>query len=329
MQHWSAQTIILDLKYTWKISRNATDQKTNLIVTVGEGQNKGHGEAAPNIRYQESPELLQQQFDTFLRTVPDQFSSVEALNEFLDQQKMAHSLHFAIESAWHHLEADKKKISIPFQLDLPDPGSVYTSYTIPIMDPGVLRAFYDENKLSRFRYLKVKINTEEGFETIRHLSSFSAQSILLDPNEAFHDVEDCIYFLEKSRKFSIEFVEQPMPAGMDEEYRYLKKHSSFPLFADESILDEADFSNLKRMFHGVNVKLMKAGSYTRAIELLKKAREQGMKTMIGCMVETSLGISSGLHLCSLCDYADLDSFMLVKNEPYRLITEDEGKIQVI
>ncbi|MBP6335305.1 MAG: dipeptide epimerase [Bacteroidia bacterium] len=329
MQHWSVQTIILDLKYTWKISRNATDTKTNLIVTIREGQFSGQGEAAPNIRYQESPELLQEQFALFLKTVPEQFLNVESINEFLDQQTIAPSLRFAIESAYHHLQAAKKNITVPQQLGLSDPGSVYTSYTIPIMDPGVLRAFYDENKLSRFKYLKVKINTEEGFETIRYLSSFTGQSILLDPNEAFLDVEECIYFLEKSRKFAIEFVEQPLPAGKDEEYRYLKKYSAFPLFADESILHEADFKYLKSMFDGVNVKLMKAGSYTKAIELLKNAKSHGMKTMIGCMVETSLGISSGLHLCSLCDYADLDSFMIVKDEPYKLILENEGKIEVI
>ncbi len=329
MQHWSIKKILLDLKYTWKISRNSSDQKTNLIVTLKEGSFIGQGEAAPNIRYQESPDLLQQQFDLFQSKAPEQFSSADALNEFLDNEKPANALRFAIESAWHHLEACKKKISVPKQLNLPDPGVIHTAYTIPIMDPGLLRNFYSENKLERFRYLKVKINTEEGLEVLRHLSSFTSQAILLDPNEAFTDVEECIHFLEKIKKLKIEMVEQPMPAGFDEEYRYLKKHSAFSLFADESILHEADFGYLKSMFHGVNVKLMKAGGYLNAIKLLKQAREQEMKTMIGCMVETSLGISSGIHLCSLADYADLDSFILIKDEPFHLIEENEGKIRVI
>lgn len=329
MQQWSIQKIILDLKYTWKISRNAVDQKTNLIVNVNEKTSSGRGEAAPNIRYQENPELLLNQFDHFLKTVPEEFSSADSLQEFLDDQHMANALRFAIESAWHHLEATKKKISVPQQLQVPDPGTIDTSYTIPIMDPGVLRNFYNENKLDRFRYLKVKINTDEGFETLRHLSTFSNQAILLDPNEAFLDVEECIYFLEKIKNMAIEMVEQPMPAGKDAEYLYLKKYTPFPLFADESILHEADFGLLKTMFHGVNVKLMKAGGYLNAIQLLKKAKEKGLRTMIGCMVETSLGISSGIHLASLCDYADLDSFILVKDEPYHLVEEQHGKIHVL
>lgn len=329
MQHWSIQKIVLDLKYTWKISRNATDQKTNLIVELKEGSYSGKGEAAPNIRYQETPELLLNQFELFESKVPEHFASDDALNEFLNDIRPANALRFAIESAWHHLQAAKNKVSVPKQLNLSDPGSVETAYTIPIMDPSVLRDFYNQNKLDRFRYLKVKINTDEGFEVLRYLSSFSSRQILLDPNEAFNDVEALIYFLEKIKKLRIEFVEQPMPAGMDDEYKYLKKYSVFPLFADESILDEADFGYLKTMFHGVNVKLMKAGGYQNAISLLRKARDKGLKTMIGCMVETSLGISSGIHLCSLADYADLDSFLLVKEEPFRLIEEKEGTIRVI
>ena len=81
---------------------------------------------------------------------------------------------------------------------------------------------------------------------------------------------------------------------------------------------------LRLMFDGINVKLMKAGGYLNALRLLKEAKAAGMKTMIGCMVETTLAISSGLNLCSLADYADLDSFLVVKNEPYKLAKEENG-----
>src|SRR5438552_5603192 len=106
---------------------------------------------------------------------------------------------------------------------------------------------------------------------------------------------------------------------MVDESLYLKKYSPFTLFADESITTEADFSLLRKMFDGINMKLMKAGGYLNGIRLLKEAKKAGMKTMIGCMVETTLGISSGMNLCSLADYTDLDSFLLLKNEPFDLI----------
>jgi len=132
--------------------------------------------------------------------------------------------------------------------------------------------------------------------------------------------------LLKLKKMKIEFIEQPMPATMTDESAYLKKYSPFPLFADESVTDEAEFGHLKKMFDGINVKLMKAGGYLNALRLLKEAKANGMKTMIGCMVETTLAISSGLHLCSLADYADLDSFLVVKNEPFNLVKEEKGML---
>jgi L-alanine-DL-glutamate epimerase-like enolase superfamily enzyme len=120
-----------------------------------------------------------------------------------------------------------------------------------------------------------------------------------------------------------------MPSSLTEESVYLKKYAPFPLFADESITAEADFSVLKKMFDGVNVKLMKAGGYLNGIRLLREAKKQNMQTMIGCMVETTLGISSAMNLCSLADYVDLDSFLLVKNEPFKLVEEHGGKLSLL
>jgi glutamate racemase len=79
-------------------------------------------------------------------------------------------------------------------------------------------------------------------------------------------------------------------------------------------------------FHGINVKLMKTGSLSRAVEMLRLARAAGLKTMIGCMVETSVGISAAMELESLADYMDLDGFMLLQEEPFRLVEEKGGRV---
>jgi L-alanine-DL-glutamate epimerase-like enolase superfamily enzyme len=214
-------------------------------------------------------------------------------------------------------------------LDVASPQSIQTAYSIPIMEIGEMKKFYEENKLSRFRFIKIKVNEEEGQEAVNHLSSFCEQPLIVDANEAFKDVEQCIFFLEKIKKKNIELIEQPMPSSMPDEMLYLKKYSPFKLFADESITSNADFSLLKKMFDGVNIKLMKAGGYLNGVDLLKEAKANGMQTMIGCMVETTLGISSGMNLCSLADYVDLDSFLVVKNEPFNLIEEKDGDLKFI
>ncbi|REJ80844.1 MAG: hypothetical protein DWQ44_04755 [Bacteroidetes bacterium] len=319
MMRWSIHPVSLELKFTWKISRNTSDVKHNLIVRVSDGKFSGFGEAAPNIRYGESSDSLLEEFQIFLE---NQNGTDELL--LRDEMNLSYALRFAIDSAWTHLQAMKKNQSIPQLKGLATPEQIDTAFTIPIMDPAACRVFYMENDLKRFRYVKLKIKGTEGYDTLHYLSTFTSGRIILDPNESFHDVDELIRFSEKIRKLPVEFLEQPMPDGMDIEYRYLKKYVHQPVFADESIHHDCDFDRLKEMFDGINVKLMKAGSYYTAIRQLQMARERKMGTMIGCMVETTLGIFSGMNLTSLCHYADLDSFLYIKKEPFQMIDEDSG-----
>ena len=324
MLHWTIEKKILELKYTWKIARNSSDEKVNFIVSVSDGKFKGQGEVAPNIRYSETIETVEKLFDLFIKSKPEEIQNEHQLAELLESSGITGALRFGIESALIHYICDKKSKSVAEQFSLKAIDTFPISFSIPIMEIGRIKEFYKENKLDRFPFIKIKVNTEEPFETIKHISSFCDCPLMIDANEAFTDVEQCIYFLEKIKKLKVEFVEQPLPANADDQSVYLKKYSPLPLFADESVIAEADFSHLKEIFDGVNVKLMKAGGYINAIRLLKEAQAQKMKTMIGCMVETTLGISSGLNLCSLTDYADLDSFLAVKNEPFGLVKENGG-----
>jgi L-Ala-D/L-Glu epimerase len=329
MLQWSIEKKVLELKYAWAISRNTSDTKTNLFVKVSDGVHTGLGEAAPNVRYNETPDELQSQFTIFLKEDITALSAIEELNEVLERLTLSNALCFAVESAFVHYLSAKGKKSIHDFLNLKSPGTISTAYSIPIMEIGKMKSFYTDNKLSRFRFIKIKVNEENALDAVTNLSQFCEQPLIIDANEAFKDVERCIYFLERIKKRYIEFIEQPLPSALTDESLYLKKYSPFTLFGDESITNEADFSLLRRMFDGINMKLMKAGGYLNGIRLLKEAKKAGMKTMIGCMVETTLGISSAMHLCSLADYADLDSWLVVKNEPYNLIKENRGELSLL
>ena len=329
MLHWKIESITLGLKYTWKISRNSSDEKTNLIVTVGDGTYSGSGESAPNVRYNESAEEGIRIFPKFIQAASSGVNDVNDLVEKIKSAGMFNSLSFAIESAWFRYEEAKTKKTFYDLTGIAVPGKIETSYTIPIMDTGKLKAFFLENRLERFPFIKLKVNSDNALETITHLLSFCSKSIMIDANESFTDVEHCIRLLEKIGKFPLVFVEQPMPANMKEESAYMKKYSPFPLFADESMTDHADFEELKKSFDGVNMKLMKAGGFMNGIRLLKEAQRSGMQTMIGCMVETTLGIESAMRLCSLADYVDLDSFMLIEDEPFRIVEEQNGVLTLL
>ncbi len=326
MLRWTIEPVTLDLKYTWKISRNSSDQKTNLIVTVEDGTFSGKGEAAPNVRYNESADKGIKLFPHFINKISDLVIDVKTLQPFLKSIGIFNSLSFAIESAWFRYEEARSKKSFYELTGIAEPGQIVTSYTIPIMDTGQLKKFYKQNRLHRFPFIKLKVNSENALESLKHVLTFCNRQIMVDANESFTDVEHCIQWLEKIRKLPLVLVEQPMPADMKEESVYLKKYSSFPLFADESMTDLADYNELKKSFDGVNMKLMKAGGFLNGIRLLKEARKYGMQTMIGCMVETTLGISSAMRLCSLVDYTDLDSFIYIRNEPFSLVKEYNGEL---
>jgi len=105
---------------------------------------------------------------------------------------------------------------------------------------------------------------------------------------------------------------------------WLKDCSPLPLFADESYHTAADVDHCAACFHGVNVKLVKTGGVTGAFQALKAARAKGLKTMIGCMIETSVLISAAAHLAELADYLDLDGNLLVKNDPYVGVSARNG-----
>ncbi|MCU0423406.1 MAG: hypothetical protein MUC81_11400 [Bacteroidia bacterium] len=324
MLNWTLRTLELPLNYTWKISRNASTYKINFLIEVSDNQYSGIGEVAPNIRYGETSSLVQQEFQAFHNQGATQIKSMADLSSILSNHVTLNALRFGIESAYIHYLCKKQQISIASFLQIPECTQATTSYTIPILPPDELEQFYNNNRLHRFSIIKLKINTSSGVEALHKLSGFTNQPIIIDPNEAFTNADEVLQFLEQTKNYNLLLLEQPMPADKIDDYVYLKANSNIPVMADESICDGADFNLLKQQFDVVNMKLMKAGGYLNGIRILKEAQLHGMKTMIGCMVETSIGIGSALNCCGLTQYADLDGFMIVKDEPFKQLIEKEG-----
>jgi L-alanine-DL-glutamate epimerase-like enolase superfamily enzyme len=123
----------------------------------------------------------------------------------------------------------------------------------------------------------------------------------------------------------VEFIEQPMPASAPRaDWIWLKERSPIPIMADESYHTAEDVSFCQECFHAVNVKLMKAGGITPAFEALQAARKNGLKSMLGCMIETSVLISAAAHLAELTDFLDLDGNLLITNDPFLGVACDRG-----
>lgn len=204
-------------------------------------------------------------------------------------------------------------------------GQHTTSFTIGIDAPQVITA--KVIAAQEFPVLKMKMGGTDDKQNLRALrAAASAKPIRIDANEGWTSKEQALAMIEwLATNGNVQFVEQPMPASAPvADWVWLKKRSPLPLFADESYHLQADAEKAAECFDGVNVKLVKTGGIMGAVEALRAARRLGLKTMLGCMIETSVLISAAAHLAELCDYLDLDGNLLVTNDPYLGVTAKNG-----
>lgn len=304
---YKLEKIKLDLKVDWKISRNSSTFKENFILSRGDYAS----EIAPNIRYQEDTKLIESHFKELGKAKEMKYhwcsSFQSAINNILLKQECAGDLYKG--------------------LSLPRVDNLETSYSIPIMDPAEVASYLEMN--SEYSIYKLKVCDESALKLLKEVVKFTDKSIRIDANEGFKSLEEYLTFEKEISSFNIQFVEQPFAVSMKEEYKALKPVSKFEIIADESVLLDFNGEQFQSMFHGINVKTMKARGLENSKRLLVKAKEFGLKTMIGCMIESSLGISEAMSLASLCDYIDLDGSLLVKNDPYRgSIKVENGKLSL-
>jgi len=313
----------LDLKVNWKLSRNQTTFKENFILTLKSPLGDLLSEVAPNIRYGETPQKIEEQFQSWPY---ENVNDLKSLQETLDIKPLFHSLRFALESVFLKYFALHEKKSLSDFLGLPPIKVVETSFSMPIIPIAEIKDYLAP--LSRFKSLKIKVNAETGMEMLQEIKKYTDVKLRVDGNEAWSDFDAFMGFQESLHGMNIELIEQPFPSSMTDEYKELKKKTPYVLLADESIEDVGDFSELSKQFHAINVKLMKTGSLLKARDLLFEAKKQGMKSMIGCMIETSVGISYGMLFSGMADYIDLDGFLLVKDEPFKYVTESNGCLKI-
>jgi len=163
---------------------------------------------------------------------------------------------------------------------------------------------------------KIKLGTDQDLEIVRELRKNTNSIFRVDANCAW-TVDQAISYSEELALLGVEFIEQPLAKDNLEGMSEVFAHSKLPLIADESCISESDVEKCQGHFHGVNIKLVKAGGITPALRMIQKAKALGMKTMVGCMTESSVGISAIAHIAPLLDYVDMDGAMLLSKDPAR------------
>jgi L-Ala-D/L-Glu epimerase len=230
----------------------------------------------------------------------------------------------ALDSALHDLAAKRLGVPLYRLLGLARPEPV-SAYTLGIAEPET--TVEEARRLSDFPILKMKVGGREDLETVRAVAQFSEAEIWVDANEAFSP-DEAPEVAAELKRIGVRVIEQPVPASAGPEALRWATEAAHPVpvVADESAIVASDVPPLSGCVSGVNVKLAKCGGVRGALAVIHTARALGMTVMLGCMVETSLGISTAAHISGLVDLVDLDGAMLLADDPFEGIGYENGRI---
>ena len=316
------------LAHTWTIARGPGTNigRTLIVELTGDDGVIGRGEAAPIKRYNESLDTV----EAFCQKVEARklsFDDVPGSMKYLDTlspHDMSAKCALNIALLDGAAKRAKKPIYDFLGLGFRENHHV-TSFTIGIDTPEVIRKKVAEAE--KYPVLKMKVGVAGDKENVKALREAApAKPVRVDANEGWKTKEHALAMIEwLAQDKHIQYIEQPMPAELPaSDWVWLKERSPLQIFADESYHLASDAERCAQCFHGVNVKLVKTGGVSAGFDALSAARQRGLKTMIGCMIETSILISAAAHLAELCDFLDVDGNILITDDPYLGVTAEKG-----
>jgi len=316
----------LKLRHTWTTTMSSSEFRDTLSVRLSSQGLTGVGEGAPIVRYHESAESARDAVESLrpLLKSADPWQFHKLMAHISHQLQGQYAAKAAVDIAL--LDWVGKKLGVPlyqyFGLDAAD--APITTFSIGIDTPETTRAKVQEAK--DFPVLKIKVGLDTDEATLEAVRSATKKPLRVDANEGWKDKEEAVRKINWLETQGVEFVEQPMPASMLEETRWVRSHVHLPIIADEACLSAAAVPKLVNSYDGVNVKLDKCGGILEAKRTIDVAKALGMKTMLGCMVSSSVSVTAAAHLSPLVDYADLDGNLLISNDPFTGVQVREGKL---
>jgi L-Ala-D/L-Glu epimerase len=321
----------LPLEHEFRISRESTTMQETLVIGLEQDGITGYGESSTNQYYGYTLESMSRaagECQEILAGFDCEFGDPSRLWESLRARLGRDTFTLsAIDQAVYDLQGKLTGRPTYEALGLEWPEAVpKSSYTIGIDTvPRMLEKLEERPGWSVY---KIKLGTEHDVEIVRQLRTATDAVLRVDANCGW-TAEEAIANSHELKALGVEFIEQPLPVeALDADHQRVFRESVLPIVADESCQVESDVARFHGRFHGVNIKLCKCGGLTPGARMLRQARELGMKTMVGCMLESSVGISAGAQLLPLLDYADLDGAVLLAKDVATGVRVDKGIIEL-
>jgi L-alanine-DL-glutamate epimerase-like enolase superfamily enzyme len=302
----------LPLAEPFTIARETTETAELVWVELEHEGLRGNGEAAPSERYSESPESALSYAEEAADSLGNDPFALDEIMTRLPWREFA--ARAAIDAALHDLCGKLAGLPVWRLLGLRRSGPA-TSWTIGLDNPDEMAR--KAERATGFNGLKLKLGGRDGLDVERVAAVRSVWSgpIRVDVNEGWRDDEEAMNHLQELAKLGVEYCEQPLHAG-DPGGVQLKERSPIPIFVDEDCHTLGDVHGCAERGHGINIKLAKSGGIREAVRMVHAARALDLGVMLGCMVESGLGIAAAASIASLFDHVDLDGNLLLREDPW-------------
>ena len=320
------QIMRVNLKHTWTTTMSSSQYRDTIYVRYTRDGVTGHGEGAPIVRYNESAESARKAIESVrgLLTSADPWQFEKVMAEVFQRVPGEYAGKAAIDIALMDWVGQKLGVPLYRYFGLDPKDAPVTTFSIGIDTPEITKQKVRE--AAAYPILKVKVGLDTDEATINAIRSVTDKPLRVDANEGWKNKEEAVRKINWLATKGVEFVEQPMPADRLDDMRWVKQRVHLPLIADEAARRPSDIPKLVGIFDGINVKLDKAGGILEAYREIQIAKALGFKTMLGCMVSTSVSVTAAAHLSPLVNYADLDGNLLIANDPFSGVKVENGKL---
>ncbi len=315
----------LRLRHTFTIAHDSRDVQPTLIVELRDDEFSGYGEATATTYYGITINAMVALLETHRPRI-ETYDLIHPETFWADMQPYLGQNPFvqcALDEAAWDLWAKRQHQPLYALWDLDPTHRPLTNYTIGL---DTARKMLEKMRERPWPLYKIKLGRgDDDLETLRLLRQHTNARFRVDANGGWSAGQTIAYAPELAR-LGVEFIEQPLSATDWAGAKAVFEQSVVPIIADESCIVEADVDRCAGYFHGVNIKLMKCGGLTPARRMIARARALNLRVMVGCMTESSVGISAIAQLLPLLDYADLDGSLLITNDPATGVTFHNGQV---
>lgn len=302
---------VLELKHTFTISRESHDTQDTLIACLSLDGETGYGEATSNPYYKITVESMKSEIEEIRGEIENfDFETPEKFHAFLVSKGLSNFSICALDLAAHDLYGKLQGKPLYEIWNTNNSKYPISNFTIGLDNTEKMVEKMEEQPWPIY---KIKLGSDRDLEIVKELRKHTDATFRVDANCGW-TTDQAIENSKELKELGVEFIEQPLPADDLEGLRKVRENAVLPIMADESCIVEADVDKCAGIFDGINIKLTKCGGLTPALRMIKNAKSHGLKVMVGCMTESTVGISAIAQLLPQLDYVDMDGAMLLKKD---------------